>query len=350
MAIPELLERLLVAPGPSGYENAAAAVWREAASAFADVTADVMGSSFARVPGRSGRPVLAIVGHIDEIGIVVTHVEDSGVLAVRGLGGFDPSMLLGHRVQLLTREGPVVGVIGRRWRSLEERRDRKRVEIADLRVDIGAHDADDARALVAVGDPGVVAATPLELRGGRLAARALDNRLGAYIALEAARLVAEAGDAPGDVVAVASVQEELELHGARAAAFSVDPDLAIVVDVTTATDSPGGDPTEAGKVELGAGPVLTRGSTLSPAVYELLRETAEAEGIATSVEVTTRETMTDADVVHFSRGGVATGLVSVPLRYLHTPAETAQLSDVTEAASLIAAFARRLQPDTSFER
>jgi len=294
--------------------------------------------------------VLAIVGHIDEIGIVVTHVEDSGVLAVRGLGGFDPSMLLGHRVQLLTREGPVVGVIGRRWRSLEERRDRKRVEIADLRVDIGAHDADDARALVAVGDPGVVAATPLELRGGRLAARALDNRLGAYIALEAARLVAEAGDAPGDVVAVASVQEELELHGARAAAFSVDPDLAIVVDVTTATDSPGGDPTEAGKVELGAGPVLTRGSTLSPAVYELLRETAEAEGIATSVEVTTRETMTDADVVHFSRGGVATGLVSVPLRYLHTPAETAQLSDVTEAASLIAAFARRLQPDTSFER
>jgi putative aminopeptidase FrvX len=350
MAIPDLLERLLSAPGPSGYENAAAAVWREAAAEFAEVTADVMGSSFARVRGRSTRPVLAIVGHIDEIGVVVTHIEDSGVLAIRGLGGFDPSMLLGHRVTLLTRDGPITGVIGRRWRSPEERRERKRVEIADLRVDIGAHDADEARSVVAVGDPAVVAAEPIELRGDRLAARALDNRLGAYVALEAARLVAEAGDAAGDVVAVASVQEELELHGARAAAFSLDPDVAIVVDVTTATDSPGGDPTEAGKVELGAGPVLTRGSTLSPLVYDLLRETAEAEGIATSIEVTTRETMTDADVVHFSRGGVATALVSLPLRYLHTPAETAQLSDVAEAAKLIAAFARRLEPEASFER
>jgi len=350
MAIPELLERLLAAPGPSGYEGAAAAVWREAASTFAEVKADVMGSSYARVRGRSGRPVLAIVGHIDEIGIVVTHIEESGVLAFRGLGGFDPSMLLGHRVQLLTGDGLVDGVVGRRWRSLEERRERKRVELADLRVDIGAHDAEEARSIVSVGDPAVVAAASLELRGGRLASRALDNRLGAYVALEAARLVAEAGDADADVVAVASVQEELELHGARAGACSLDPDVAIVVDVTTATDSPGGDPTEAGKVELGAGPVLTRGSTLSPTVYELLREAAEEEGIATSVEVTTRETMTDADVVHFSRGGVATALVSLPLRYLHTPAETAQLSDVAAAARLIAAFARRLAADTSFER
>jgi putative aminopeptidase FrvX len=177
MAIPDLLARLLAASGPSGHEGAAAAVWREAAGAFAEVTSDVLGSSFARVPGEAGRPLVAIVGHIDEIGVVVTHVEDSGMLAFRGLGGLDAAVLVGQRVELLTRDGPVAGVIARRRRSADERKENRGVEVKELHVDVGAHDGDEARLLVMPGDPGVIAAPPVELAGDRIAARALDNRL-----------------------------------------------------------------------------------------------------------------------------------------------------------------------------
>jgi putative aminopeptidase FrvX len=350
MAIPELLARLLAAPGPSGHEGAASAVWREAAGAFAEVTSDVMGSSFARVRGTGDASLVAIVGHIDEIGIVVTHVEDSGMLAFRSLGGFDPAVLVGQRVELLTRGGPLAGVIARRWRPAEERKENRGVELKQLHVDVGARDGDEARSLVTPGDPGVIAAAPVELAGDRIAARALDNRLGAYIALESARRLAESGGAGGDVVAVASVQEELELQGARAAAFALQPDVAIVVDVTPASDVPGGDPRETGKAELGSGPVIARGATLSPIVYDLLRSAAEAEGIATAIEVNTRATNTDADVILYSRMGVPTGLVSVPLRYVHSPVETAQLSDVEAVIGTIVSFVRRLEPGTSFVR
>jgi endoglucanase len=190
----------------------------------------------------------------------------------------------------------------------------------------------------------------LLLAGGRLAARALDNRLGAYIALEAARRVAEAGTAAGDVVAIASVLEELGLQGARAAAFALEPDVAIVVDITPASDVPGGDPRETGKAELGGGPVIARGATLSPDVFELLASAAETEGIRTAIEVNTRQTQTDADVILHSRRGVPTGLVSVPVRYAHTPVETAQLSDVEDTIKTIVAFVQRLEPGASFVR
>src|SRR5919197_6743628 len=221
MAIPELLTRLLTVPGPSGHEGAAASLWREAAGEFADVTSYVLGSSFARVKGTGDGPLVAVVGHIDEIGLVITHVEESGLLAFRGLGGLDAAALHGQRVELLTRAGPVTGVIARRRRSAEERKENRGVEIAELHVDVGAKDADEARAIVGVGDPGVVAVAPVELAGGRVASRALDNRLGAYIALEVARRVAEAGGAVGDVVAVASVLEELAAQGARPVAFAL---------------------------------------------------------------------------------------------------------------------------------
>jgi putative aminopeptidase FrvX len=351
MPLPELLERLLTTPGPSGYETAPAAVWREAASAFAEVRVDATGNSYARVAGTGDGPLLAVVGHVDEIGIVVTHVEDSGLLAFRPLGGHDPSVLVGQRVELLTRGGRVPGVVARKRLRPEERKDRPAPKLEDLHVDVGAKDAAEAQCLVSVGDPGVVAAPPLELAGGRFASRSLDNRLGAYIALEAARLVAEAGGAPGDVVAVASIQEEIgDFAGARTSAFSLEPGVAVAVDVTPATDVPGGDPREGGNVEVGAGPAICRGSTLNPRVVELLREAAEAESIPYSIEITTGDTSTDADAIHLSRAGVPTGLVSVPIRYVHTPVETAQLSDVENTARVVAAFARRLEPGTSFER
>ncbi|HXE45754.1 MAG TPA: M42 family metallopeptidase [Conexibacter sp.] len=351
MPTPPLLQTLLTTPGPSGYEGAAAAAWREAASAFAEVSADNLGSSVARVRGTNDGPLLAIVGHIDEIGVHISHVDDEGFLRFGSVGGWDPIILVGQRVTVLTRKGPIPGVIGKKPIHLMKDEDRKRVpELKDLHIDIGAKDGDDARAMVRIGDVAVIAGEPVELPNGRVAARAMDNRIGCYVALEAARLVAEAGGAAGDVAAVAAVQEEITFAGSRTTAFSLAPDVAVAVDVTFATDQPGVELGELTKHPLGSGPSLTRGSTIHPRVFELLHEAAEAEGIPFTVAAAGRSTGTDADAIYLSRAGIPTALVSVPLRYMHSPVEVCQLDDVENAAKLIAAFALRLAADTSFVR
>jgi putative aminopeptidase FrvX len=351
MAIPPVLRSLLTATGPSGYETAPAEVWREAAGAFAEVTNDVMGSSWARVKGTGGGPTLAIVGHIDEIGLIVTHIDDKGFLRFTGVGGWDPQILVGQRVEVATRDGIVPGVIGKKPIHLLKDDERKKVaELKDLHIDVGANDADEARALVRVGDVAVISGEPLELPNGRAASRSMDNRLGCYVAYEAARLVADAGGAPGDVVAVAAVQEETTFGGAATTAFTLKPDLAIVVDVTHATDAPGIDVNELGAHPFGSGPVIERGSNLNPKVFELLYDTAEAEGIPYSVAASGRHTGTDADAMHLAAGGVPCGLIGLPLRYMHSPVEMVDLADIDNSARLIAAAAQRLAPDTSFLR
>lgn len=351
MATPEFLRTLLTTPGPSGYETPVATVWREAASAFADVTADTVGSSVARVRGTAGGPLLAVIGHIDEIGVIVTHIDDDGFLRFEGVGGWDPIILVGQRVKLFTRDGELDGVIGKKPIHLMKPDDRKSVpELKDLHIDLGAKDGDEARSLVRIGDVAVIAGEPIELPNGRLVSRAMDNRIGAFVAFEAARLVAEAGGAPGDVAAVAAVQEETNLVGSRTSVFSLQPDLAIVVDVTFATDQPGVTLGELSRAPFGSGPSLTRGSMIHPGVFELLYETAEAEGIPVTLSAAGRATGTDADVVHLTRGGIPTAVLSVPLRYMHSPVEMVQLDDVHASAKLIAAFAQRLSADTSFLR
>jgi endoglucanase len=351
MPTPPLLRTLLTSPGPSGYETAAAAAWRDAAAAFAEVSVDNLGTSIARVKGTAGGPLLAIVGHIDEIGVHVTHVDDDGFLRFGGVGGWDPIILVGQRVTLLTREGPLDGVIGKKPIHLMKDEDRKRVpELKDLHIDVGAKDGDDARKLVRIGDVGVIAGEPVELANNRVISRSMDNRIGCYVALEAARLVAEAGGAPGDVAAVAAVQEEITFAGSRTTAFSLDPDLAIAVDVTFATDQPGIELGELTKHPLGSGPSIMRGSTIHPRIFELLHETAEAEKIPFTVASSARYTGTDADAIHLARAGIPTALISVPLRYMHSPVEMAQLDDIENSARLIAAFAQRLSAETSFVR
>jgi endoglucanase len=347
---PELLRSLLTAPGPSGQEEEPAGIWRDAASAFAEVTSDTVGTSFARVRAGEGAPTLAIVGHIDEIGIVITNIEESGLLSFTTIGGISPEMAMGQRFELLTKAGRVTGAVSRKRLQPEQLRDRPRAEHTDLHLDIGAKDREDAARLVRVGDAGVWNGAPVELPNGRLLSRALDNRLGAYIALESARRVAEAGDATVDVVAVAAVQEEIGLYGARVAAFGLDPQVAIAVDVTPATDYPGGDPRRAGKVELGMGAMIARGPTMNKQVVDLLAETAEAEGIPYAFEVYASTTSTDADEIHLTRAGIPTGLISIPTRYLHSPNELCDLEDVEAIVRLIAAFAKRLTPDQSFLR
>jgi putative aminopeptidase FrvX len=351
--VPPLLSQLITAPAPSGHESGAARVWREACAEFAEVKGDKVGSSSARVPARApgGGPMVAIVGHIDEIGLHVTHIDDDGYLHFGNIGGWDAIVLVGQRVSVATRGGPIAGVIGRKPIHLLKDEERKQApELKDLVIDIGAKDGDEAKERARIGDFAVIDASPVELPNDRLVSRSLDNRVGCYVAAEAARLVAEAGGAPGDVVALAVVQEEISFAGSRTSAYALRPDVAIVVDVTFATDQPGVELGPITKHTLGSGPVIAHGATLHPLVTDLLHEAAEEAKIPFTVESLGRGTGTDADAIHLSREGIPTGLVSVPVRYMHSPVELVSLDDVDAAARVIAAFAQRLEPGMSFER
>jgi putative aminopeptidase FrvX len=345
---PSLLDKLLRAGAPSGYEGPAAEIWRDAAS-FAELSVDGIGSSIARV--GEAAPLLAVVGHIDEIGLVVTHIDEKGFIWFAPVGGWDPQILVGQRVEVRGKDGIVPGVVGRKPIHLLEADQRKKVvELKGLHIDVGAADRDEAAELIRVGDPVVIAAEPMPVAGERLVSRAMDNRLGAYVALESLRRAHEAGNLAGSFAAVAAVQEEIGLFGARTAAFEVRPDLAIAVDVTHATDAPGVEEKEVGIHPLGSGPAIGRGSTLSPKLFELLVETAETEGIEYSISASGRGTSTDADVLQISRSGIPTGLISIPLRYMHSPVEMVDLRDVEATVELLAAFAARVTSDIDLSR
>jgi putative aminopeptidase FrvX len=352
MSVPALLNDLLRAAGPPGHEAAPAKVWRAGAEAFgAEVTVNPMGSTVARVGGRAEHPLLAVVGHIDEIALLVSHISDKGFLHVVRSGGWDPQVLVGQRVDVLTREGPIPGVVGRKPIHILEGDERKKaVELKQLHVDIGVRDADEARERVREGDQIVIAAEPVELPNDRMVSRSLDNRLGVYVALEVARRVHEAGGAAGPVAGVAAVQEEIGAHGARAMAYGLQPDLAVAVDVTHATDAPGVEPGELGKHALGDGPVVTRGAIVSRPLNDLLDAAARAEGIDCTTEVAGGATHTDADVVHMSRNGIPTAVVSIPLRYMHSPVELVELADVEAVIRLITAMAMRLDENQLLSR
>src|ERR671914_430872 len=279
MSVPSLLRDLLGAAGPPGHEAAPSKVWREAAEAFgAEVTVNPMGTSVAQVPGRAEHPLLAVIGHIDEIALLVSHISDKGFLHVVRSGGWDPQVLVGQRVEVLTREGPIPGVVGRKPIHILEGDERKKaVELKQLHVDIGA-------------------------------------------------------------------------HGARAIAYGLQPDLAVAVDVTHATDAPGVEPGELGKHGLSDGPVTTRGAIVSRPLNDLLDAAAAVEGIDCTTEVAGGSTHTDADVVHMSRNGIPTAVVSIPLRYMHSPVELVELADVEAVIRLITAMAMRLEENQALAR
>jgi endoglucanase len=352
METPELLQELLTTAGPSGQEARVAAVWREWVKTFApEVDVDHMGSSWARLPGKAGGPKLAVVGHVDEIGVHVVYITDDGFLRFGNVGGWDPMVLIGQRVVLDTLSGPVHGVIGRKAIHQLSEEERKKVpELKDLHIDIGAADGDEAKGRVRIGDVGVIDVQPLELPNDMIASRALDNRVGCYVAARAAQLVSERGGSAGEFLALAVVQEEIGLRGAGTSAYRHRPDVAIAIDVTHATDTPGADANRTGEHKLGSGPVIERGTTVHPVVFELLYEAAEAESIPYTISSSARATFTDADAIYISRAGIPTGLVSVPLRYMHSPVEIISLEDLENTAKLIAAFAMRLSSETAFLR
>ena len=344
------LKSLLDTPGPSSFEAAPARIWRaEAEKLTNSVHADVSGNSFATL-NPDGRPRLMLAGHIDEIGIMVTHIDDEGYLSFDTIGGWDHQVFVGQRVVLLGRGGQVIGVVGKRAIHLMEKDDREKVsKVEDLWIDLGAKNRAEAESRVRIGDPGVLAAGVLEFPNGRLVSRCIDNRIGAFVVLESLRLLA--GQKPrAAVTAVATTREEIAATGggARSSAHRLEPDVAIVIDVTHATDYPGIEKRKHGDYRLGGGPVLARGASVSEVVFEMLVGTAEAEHIPYSIEAASRDTHTDAEAIFNAHRGVATALVSVPNRYMHSPNEMVALEDLDRTARLLAAFAMKLDSDTNF--
>jgi putative aminopeptidase FrvX len=344
------LKRLLDAPGPSGFETLAGRSWRSEAEKFADrVTVDVAGNCMAEVnPG--GSPTILLDGHIDEIGVIVQYIDDDGFVYISPIGGWDAQVLVGQRIRFLAATEDVIGVIGRKPIHLVKKEDREEAaKFTDLWIDIGAVNRAEAEARLAVGDPGVIDSKAHDFPGNRIVSRSIDDRIGAFAVLEALRRYA-AKPGTARVVAAATTQEEIAWTGGGAlvAANTVRPKVAIVVDVTHATDHPNMEKKEIGDHKLGSGPVLARGALLSPILFELLRAAARAKNIPFTVHAVGRDTSTNADAIHIAQEGVATALVSIPNRYMHSPNEMVSLVDVDHTAELIAEVCRMVDAKTDF--
>lgn len=345
----QFLKKLLDTPGPSGFESAPAKVWRTEAAKFAKVRGDVAGNSIAEVnPG--GSPTIMLAGHIDEIGVIVTYIDDQGYAYIGPIGGWDPQVLVAQRIRFLGRNGDVFGVVGKKPIHLMKTEERDKVtKMTDIWVDIGAGSKKEAEKVLSVGDPGVIDSRTMEFPNDIIVSRSVDDRIGAFIVLEALRRYAEK---PGSahVIAVATTQEEIGYRGGGAGvcANCLGPQMALVVDVTFATDHPQVEKKEIGEAKIGGGPVLARGSIISPVVFNLLRKTAEKKKMPYVVHAAGRDTSTDADAIHIAREGVATALVSVPNRYMHSPNEMVSLKDVDNIATLLAETCRAVNAKTDF--
>ncbi len=343
------LKDLIDAPSPSGYEQPAQAVWRRYMQGYAErVTTDVHGNAIA-VLNEAGQTRIILAGHADELGFIVNYISDDGFLFFKTIGGFDLNLIPGRRVRVHTRKGTVPGVTGKRAIHLMTEEDRaKKAQIQDLWIDVGVTSRAEAEELgVRVGDAVTYADGFEVIRGDVVAGRAFDDRAGSFAVGEVLRLLkGKTFDAA--VYSVSTVQEEIGLRGAHTSAFGVDPKVGIAVDVTHATDHPTADKTRFGAVKLGGGPTITRGANINPVVERMLIETAEAEGIPFQLEAAPGGTGTDANAIQLTRAGVATGLVGIPLRYMHTAAEVISLEDLANVSRLIAAFILRVKNDTDF--
>lgn len=334
----EFLKALLLAPSPSGYEQPVQALVREYVKGFADqVTTDVHGNVIvAKNPGATQRVLLA--GHCDQIGLVVTYIDEKGYLYTKPIGGWDPQQLIGQRMTVWTAQGPVLAVIARKpIHLLKEEERNKVVKLEEMWLDIGARDKADAASVVMIGDPVTLELGYQEMRNGLANAPGMDNSTGVWVVIEALRRAAQ-HPLNCAIYAVSTVQEEIGLRGAYTSTFGVAPHIGIAVDVTHATDCPTMDQKQGGDIRLGSGPVIERGPNVNPRLFTRLIETATSKAIPYQLAAHNRGTGTDANAIQLSRAGVVTGLVSIPNRYMHSAVETIALADIDKAADLLAAF------------
>ena len=342
------LQKLVDTPSPSGFEQEAAALWREEACKFAHrVWADSHGNSFA-VINESKQPLVMMAGHIDEIGLMITYIDDKGFLFFATIGGHDPQILPGQRVQVCTKKGNLLGVVGRKAVHLMKEEERKTVvKIENLWIDIGVKDKKEAESLVDVGDCVVLDAKFAVLKKHLYVARGFDDRVGAFVVLDALKKLSKM-NAKSAVIAVATVQEEIGLRGAKTSAYGLNPLVGIAVDVTHVTDTPGMDEEKKkiGEAALGNGPVIARGANINPQLFSLFKATAEENKIPYQIEPAPGGTGTDANAIQLTRAGVAAALISVPNRYMHSPCEIVHGKDLESCASLIAHTVCRIDAKT----
>lgn len=343
------LLNLLNQCGPSGFEEDIQACWLKRTAKYADeVKRDVHGNAIAILnPGAKRKIMLA--GHCDEIGFIITHISDDGFLHIAAIGGIDPGVLPGSQMKVLTEQGQIDGVIGKKPIHLIDQKDRKKItEIKDLWVDIGAKDKKDALKLVQVGNPVAFAPNYLELKNDIFASKGCDDKVGAFVVSEVIKILSKNPKLDIGVWAVSTVQEEVGLRGARTSAFGIDPEIAIAVDVGFASDTPGIDKRIVGEVSLGKGPILHAGPNINRALGMLLETTAKQKKIKYQFSSEARATGTDANVLQISRQGTATALVSIPNRYMHTMVETCSFYDLENTAKLIAETILEITPQMDF--
>ena len=348
----EFLIRLVSAPGPSGYEGPVREVWKAEVSKFADrLTVDVHGNAIGSA-NEDGAPRVMLAGHMDELGFQVVHINDEGFISFDTIGGFDIGIVPGRKVYIHTVKGRVLGVIGKKPIHLMSPADRNKAPAKhELWIDIGARDGREARKVVAIGDPVTYDANFEVLRRDLAVSRAFDNRMGAYIVAETLRTVARAAGKrklSAALFSVATVQEEVGLRGARTSTYGVDPLVGIALDVTHATDYPRMDKRRYGDIKLGDGPVISRGANVNPVVFDRLVAVAKKKKIPYQICAEPGGTGTDANAMQLSRAGVATGLISVALRYMHTAVEVLSLADLDNTVKLLAEFVISLEKKADF--
>lgn len=345
----EFLKNLLETPSPSGYENGVQQIVRDYMADFADdVQTDLHGNVIiVKNPQSQQRVMLA--GHCDQIGLIVQHIDDEGFLYIQPIGGWDPEVLIGQRMTVWTQVGPVLGVIARKPIHLLTEEERKQVpKMKDLWLDIGAAGKEEVLKLVRIGDPVTVQLSFQQLLNNFAISPAMDDKAGCWVVMEAFRRAVKQKTIKCGLYAVSTVQEELGLRGARTSAFGIDPQIGIAVDVTHATDCPTIEKKQEGDIRLGRGPVIHRGPNMNPKVVQMLIEASENHKLPYQLAASAKATGTDANAIQINRSGVATGLVSIPNRYMHSPVEMISLEDIDRAADLLARFVESLGPMTNF--
>jgi endoglucanase len=345
----EFLKTLIEAPSPSGFEQPAQRVVREYIAPFAEeVRTDVHGNVIA-VRNPEGYPRVMLAGHVDQIGMMVQHITEDGYVYFGAIGGIDPAVMAGIPVTVHNARGSVPGVIGRRPIHLlkPEERDKPRMDLSEMWIDLGTADREATEKLIEVGDPITFNLHFQPLGQDLVAGPGFDDKVGAFVVMEAMRLLARR-KLKCALYSVSTVQEELGLRGSRTSAYGIDPQVGIAVDVTHGTDYPGCDVKKGGEVKLQKGPTIARGPNINPVLQRLLQDTAVAKKIPYQPDPEPRATGTDANAIQISRAGVATALVAIPNRYMHTPVEVVALGDLEHAAQLLAETVARIGPDHDF--
>lgn len=332
------MKNLLTTPSPSGFERQIQEVVRTWAKPLADeVRTDRHGNVIAALNPR-GNPRIMLAGHCDQLALMVQHVDDNGYLYVQPMGGWDMQILLGQRLTVWAKEGPITAVVARKAPHILTNEERNKVpQFQDVWIDIGAKDRKESEGLVTPGDTVTVELSCKEMRNGLFTSPGLDDKVGVWVVMETLRLLA-GQKLQAAMFAVSTVQEEIGLRGATTSAYGIHPHVGIAVDVTHATDTPGNEKKQLGDVKLGSGPVLTRGPNINPHVFERLQSAAQRRDIAVQVRGVPKATGTDANAMQLSRDGVATGLVGIPNRYMHSPVEVVCLNDLDKAAQVLAEF------------